>query len=157
MILPLALVERWPSDYDGKKPDRTEIKNQFETIEQALKHTTHESLLLYREILLLEKHRRNPDFFPVENKKSKSHKFNKQLDPILVSKSKQLSVQLKYSDFPAMVMAAYTDAQLMDKSLYWDNYDTITQPVLVRGIAMAKYVIMLRVLAAITTLWKVVI
>ena len=138
MILPLALVERWPSDYDGEKPDRTEIKNQFETIEQALKHTTHESLLLYREILLLEKHRRDPDFFPVENKKSKSHNFNKKLDPILVSKNKKLSVQLKYSDFPAMVVAAYTDAQLMDKSLYWDNYNTITQPVLVRGIANGK-------------------
>jgi hypothetical protein len=134
----LALVERWPSDYDGEKPDRTEIKNQFETIEQALKTTTQKSLLLYREIKLLENHRRNSDFFPVENKKSKSHNFNKQLDPILVSKNKKLSVQLKYSDFPAMVMAAYTDAQLMDKSLYWDNYDTITQPVLVRGIANGK-------------------
>ena len=53
MILPLALVERWPSDYDGEKPISTKIKNNFSGIEEALQQTTREALLLYHEIALL--------------------------------------------------------------------------------------------------------
>jgi hypothetical protein len=138
MILPLALVERWPSEYDGERPTRTEIKNNFSTIEEALKETTREAVLLYHEIVLLQKYQRDPDQFAVTNKKSASYIFNKQIDPILRTKRDQLNVLLKYSDFPAMVVAAYRDAKLMDKSLYWDNKESIETPVLVRGIANGK-------------------
>ena len=70
MILPLALVERWPSEYDGEQPTRTEIKNNFSTIEEALQQTTREAVLLYHEICLLLKYQRKGTEFPVDNKKS---------------------------------------------------------------------------------------
>ena len=136
MILPLALVERWPSEYNGEQPDRTKIKNNFSNIEAALQQTTREALLLYHEIGLLIKYQRNPH--EVTNKKSASYIFNKQIDPIIRSKQDQLNILLKYSDFPAMVVAAFKEARLMDKSLYWKNKKSIETPVLVRGIANGK-------------------
>jgi len=138
MILPLALVERWPSEYDGEQPIRTKIKNNFSTIEEALKETTREAVLLYHEIVLLQKYQRKATEFPVDNKKSPSYVFNKQIDPILRTKQDQLNILLKYSDFPAMVVAAFREARLMDKSLYWDNRESVQNPVLVRGIANGK-------------------
>jgi hypothetical protein len=138
MILPLALVERWPSEYDGEQPVRTNIKNNFSNIEEALQQTTREALLLYHEIGLLIKYQRDPLEFPVTNKKSASYIFNKQIDPMIRSKQDQLSILLKYSDFPAMVVAAFKEAKLMDKSLYWQNKESIETPVLVRGIANGK-------------------
>lgn len=140
MILPLALVERWPSEYDAdnERPINAQIKEKFETMEEALAHTTRQATLLYYEICLLERFRRDPEHFPVENKKSSAYVHNKKLDPLLRSKREQLSILLKYSDFPAMVVAAYKNAKLMDKSKYWENRDSIAEPVLVRGIANGK-------------------
>ena len=107
-------------------------------MEQALTYTTHQAVLLHHEINLLDRFRRQQDQFNVDNRRSSAFVHNKKIDPLIRSKQDQLSVMLKYSDFPAMVVAAYKDAQLLDKSRYWDCCATIDKPVLVRGIANGK-------------------
>lgn len=133
--LPTALVERWPSKYIDGKADNEYYQKIFPNIEVALKNTTREALLLYHEICLLDKQWRTNEYFDIDDRKSPSYAFNKHLNPIIRSKHEQLNILLKYSDFPAMVVAAYNDAKLLAKSRYWEQSDSISYPVLVRGIA----------------------
>lgn len=135
MELPTALVERWPSKYSRGATNYDHYQKIFPTMEAALKHTTREALLLYHEICLLDRQWRSQEQFDINNRKSPSYVFNKHLDPIIRSKQERLNILLKYSDFPSMVVAAYQEAQLLEKSKFWHEQANIDYPVLVRGIA----------------------
>jgi hypothetical protein len=57
----------------------------------------------------------------------------------IIEKDKKLERCMKFSDYSAMVMAAYSDSVFVDKNLFKDNADTICEsPVLLRGISSGK-------------------
>lgn len=122
MILPIALVDRWPDE---------SYKNRYPTIEEALRANTLDALAMWHEIeLIKDKFKNNNDHRP-----SKIH--DKMLKPYLRSRREQLSYLTKYSDFCAITMASYTGARLLQKTRFWEEESNITQPVLIRGISSA--------------------
>ena len=143
MILPTALVERWPLD-------RYRIEGA--TVESALKNINKDILKLYQELKLLKE---VAEYIPTTdssldyNSLSKEEKImfkrthgpdslTSRLSHEIAFKEEELMRLIKYNDYPAMVMAAYPDSVYMDKSRYWNDFDTITGPVLLRGISNAK-------------------
>ena len=142
MIIPTALVDRWPGDY---------YKQQHDTVESALKHNISDAITLYKDIGLLdnvEKYLRTlpEDITNVLTKEEQMEckrlgvagTFIDQLAQQIISKHEKLFRVIKYSDYPAMVMAAYPESKFISRSRYWDEADNINSPVLLRGISSAK-------------------
>lgn len=123
MILPLTIVERAPME---------EYQLQHTTIEEALKHNVSDALKLYNELDLLRKLELKQD-----DKESKA--LDKRLDVLLREKEERLFRLMKFSDYPAMTMAAYPDAKFMSSRAYKRTKDSITDPILIRGISTGDY------------------
>ena len=124
MTLPLAIVERWPLD-----EYRVMHKDQC----QALKHCVADTVKLYHEIQLLRQ------LFRSQSDKE-SKRIDKNLDLLIREKEERYFRLTKFSDYSAMVMAAYPDSKFMTSHDYKRAKDNITDPILVRGISTGNYI-----------------
>lgn len=137
MTLPVALVDRWPGD---------EYRIQHNTIESALKHNVADAKMLNDEVNMLRKI--ESTFFDLAHSeeaemarlyfKRTDQSINRDFARYIIALNQKLDRCIKFNDYPAMVMAAYPDARFLDKSRYWDEYENIDAPVLIRGIANGK-------------------
>ncbi len=138
MTLPVALVDRWPSE---------EYRTQHATIESALKHNVADARMLNNEVNTLRNIEQT--FFEVANtdeaemariyfKNRKDQSIDRQFKQYIISLNEKLDRCIKFSDYPAMIMAAYPESKFLDKSRYWDEYENIDGPILIRGIANGK-------------------
>jgi len=123
MILPLAIVERSPME---------EYTLQHSNIVDALKHNISDALLLYYELENLRTQVTN-----AIDKASKA--LDKKLDLLIREKEERLFRLMKFSDYPAMTMAAYPEAKFMSSYDYKRAKDTVTDPILIRGITTGNY------------------
>jgi hypothetical protein len=137
MILPIALVDRWPAD---------EYQKQHITIESALKHNVADALQLIRDVQILKEIEWTwqPDDTlskqaKFDLKRAKDQTLDQRVREFIVEKNTKLERCIKQSDYPAMVMAAYRDSVFLDKNLFKECIDEICQsPVLIRGISSGK-------------------
>lgn len=123
MILPLAVVDRSPME---------EYTTQHNNLVDALKHNVSDALALYYELKNLRTQVTNGT-----DKAAKAH--DKKLDVIIREKEERLFRLTKFSDYPALTMAAYPDAKFMSSYDYKRAKDTITDPILIRGITTGDY------------------
>lgn len=126
MILPLAIVDRSPSE---------EFLKQHDTLEAALRHNVTDALSLYQEVALLKK---ALSVCPTDDSKA-SRSLYKNLDKLIRDKEERLFRLTKFSDYPALTMAAYPEAQYITAHEYKRNIDSITDPILIRGIKTGNY------------------
>lgn len=137
MILPIALVDRWPGD---------EYKLQHNTIESALKHNVADALQLVTDVKILkeiewtwvsdEAVTKQARF---DLKRAKDTTLDQRAREYIIEKDKKLERCIKNSDYPAMVMAAFKDSKFIAKTDFRDRIDEICQsPVLLRGISSGK-------------------
>lgn len=124
MTLPIAVVERWPMD---------EYKLQYPDQCIALKHNVSDALALYYEIQQLKQ-----SFKTSEDKDSK--RINKHLDLEIREKEERYFRLTKFSDYPAMTMAAFPESRFMTSYDYKRAKKNITEPILVRGISAGAYI-----------------
>ena len=142
ILLPTALVDRWPSDV---------YKLQHSTVESALKHSVQDTLNAYYELKLFKEIETyiggipEPELPPLTKDQRKALKraggegsFRNQLSRATIQKDEQLTRLMKYSDYPAMIMAAYPESRFMSKNRYWEEQESISGPVLLRGISSGK-------------------
>lgn len=122
MTLPVALVDRWPME---------EYKLQHSDICLALKHNVSDALKLYHELQELRTQ------FTSDTDKD-SRRADKNLELLIREKEERYFRLTKFSDYPAMIMAAYPDSRFLDKSKYWEECENINGPVIIRGIANGK-------------------
>lgn len=127
MKLPLVLVDRWPSD---------EYKNQHQNIESALKHNVSDALACHKELANLR--RIHDSMQQAVHKDSRQMNKRSKIADLINEKQERLFRLMKFSDYPAMVMAAYPDSQFLDRSKYWDIAGSLDRPVLIRGITAAR-------------------
>ena len=126
VILPLAVVERDPSD---------EFLKQHDTLEEALRHNVTAALELYHEVNILK---RALEYCPTDDDKQ-SRSLYKNLDKLIRNKEERLFRLTKFSDYPALTMAAYPDSRFMSTHEYKRNKELITDPILIRGIKTGEY------------------
>jgi hypothetical protein len=134
MILPLALVERWPSD---------EYKKQHDSIESALKHNVADTLALTKDLKILkEVESYLTDLTIPDTKEEKllakrlgKETIERKFTAGVVAKNDRLQRLIKNSDYPAMIMAAYPEAKFLDKSKYREIQHEHRGDVLIRGIS----------------------
>lgn len=119
LILPLALVDRWPDD---------RYVSAHVSLAASLKANVADAVRLQTELQELYQNIREGDSRPV-----RAH--NKQVTTKIRTREKWLDDVIKYSDYPAMVMASYPDSEFMDRGEYREIMDTVDKPVLARGIA----------------------
>lgn len=127
MILPLTLVDRWPGD---------EYKRQHKLIESALKHNVADALACYHELENLRRISTN-----IERSASKDHRQNHKrsnISNLISEKEERLFRLMKFSDYPAMIMAAYPESMFLERTMYWDIAESLDRPVLIRGISSAR-------------------
>ena len=142
MILPTALVDRWPAD---------EYKQQHPTIESALKHSVSDLLNTYHDVKLFKEIERyvggvpEPELPPLTKDQRVALKraggdgsFGDQLSQATIRRDDRLTRLLKYTDYPAMIMSAYPESRFIAKVRYRDEHDSITGPILIRGISSGK-------------------
>jgi hypothetical protein len=144
LILPTALVDRWPSD---------RYKCQHSTIESALKHNVQDALMIHHDFLLLKDVENYLSTVPNITEDSEQltkdqrlaikraggvPRFQDQLSRSIIQKDEQLTRLMKYSDYPAMIMAAYPESRFLAKDRYWTENESISGPVLLRGISSGK-------------------
>jgi hypothetical protein len=123
MTLPLAIVSRWPME---------EYKLLYNTIEEALKHNVTDALKLHQEIELIKS-------LELKQTDKESRGLDKKLDLLIREKEERLFRLMKFSDYPAMTMAAYPEAKFMDSAQYKRSKKTIEDPILIRGITTGDY------------------
>ena len=123
MILPLAIVSRWPME---------EYKLLYNTIDEALKHNVSDALKLHPEIKLIKS-------LALKHTNKESRSLDKKLDVLIREKEERLFRLMKFSDYPAMVMAAYPEAKFMESAQYKRSKEKITDPILIRGISTGDY------------------
>jgi hypothetical protein len=125
MNLPLAVVERWPLDeYKEKYPD---------SIVDALKHSVNDALLTYYELENLKTQFR-------DSTAKEDRRWNKQLDLTIREKEARLFRLIKFSDYPAMVMAAYSESKFISSHDYKRTRDSILNSILIRGIKAGDHI-----------------
>lgn len=142
MILPTALVDRWPGDL---------YKLRHATIESSLKHSVSDLLDTYHNVKLLKEIEQyvggipEPETPPltkdqrIELKRAGgAGSFREQLSWAITQKDEQLTRLIKYNDYPAMIMAAYPESKFMDKCRYRTECESIEGPILIRGISSGK-------------------
>jgi hypothetical protein len=64
---------------------------------------------------------------------------DKQLDLLIREKEERLFRLMKFSDYPAMTMAAYPESKFMSSREYKRVKNTVTDPILIRGISTGNY------------------
>lgn len=144
MILPTALVDRWPAP---------EYEQQHKTIESALKHSVSDLLNFYKEVKVLkqiEKQWGNGGSIPDELLTKEIRNFIKRYTDstiteefiqYVISQDQRFDRCLKYTDYPAMIMAAYPESRFYSKSRFKAEADDICkEPVLLRGISSGKII-----------------
>ena len=115
MILPVALVDRWPSD---------EYKKQHSTIESALKHSVSDLLKLRNEVKLLKQLEHEWGLSPIPEelltkeirsyvKRNGGELMGHQFIEHVINQDALFDRCLKFTDYPAMVMAAYPDSKFI--------------------------------------------
>jgi hypothetical protein len=140
IILPTALVDRWPAD---------QYKQQHTTIESALKHSVSDLLRLHNEIQILKRIEHEFALCPIPEehitkelryylKRNGGDSLNQEFINYVIARAEEFDRCLKFSDYPAMIMAAYPDSKFIDKSRYRTEFKNITGPVLLRGISSGK-------------------
>jgi len=123
MTLPLAVVERWPGE---------EYQKQHADMCSALKHNVGDALKLYRELEQL-----GTLYSYGSNKEARG--YDKKLESMIREKEERLFRLMKFSDYPAMIMAAYPESKFMSSHDYKRAKDEITDPILIRGISTGEY------------------
>ena len=123
MTLPLAIVSRWPNE---------EYQKQHSDISSALKHNVGDALKLYRELEQL-----GTLYSYGLDKTSKSH--DKKLELMIREKEERLFRLIKFSDYSALIMAAYPEAKFISSHDYKRAKDDVTDPILIRGISSGDY------------------
>lgn len=140
MILPTALVDRWPSEAYQK---------QHDTIESALKHSVADLLSLHHEVKMLRRIENEfglapiPDYLLTKElrqhiKRTGGDMLNQEYVDFIIKRAEEYDRCLKYTDYPAMVMAAWPESRFLEKQRYRDEQDSIQGPILVRGISSGK-------------------
>lgn len=126
MIVPIALAKEDPHpQYQG------------EDYIASVRNNAKAALKLYYEVEDLKT--KFKDIDSKENSKLvKSH--NKQLDVFLREKDSQLSRLIKWSDFCAMTLISFPDAEIRPYGEFNQYKHEITKPILVRGIAAGNYI-----------------
>jgi hypothetical protein len=141
MILPVALVDRWPAD---------EYKTQHTTIESALKHSVTDLLKLRNEVQILKQIEQQWGLSPIPEefitkeirnfvKRQGANSLSHEFIQYIINQDALFDRCLKFSDYPAMIMAAYPDSRFVAKSRFWAEAENIIKdPVLIRGISSGK-------------------
>jgi hypothetical protein len=141
MILPVALVDRWPADA---------YKQQHSTIESALKHNVSDTLRLYKEVTILKQIEQQWGMSPIPEefltkdirqfvKRQGGDTLGQEFIQYIIDQDAKLDRCLKFSDYPAMIMAAYPESKFVAKNRFWtESQDIIKDPVLIRGISSGK-------------------
>jgi hypothetical protein len=140
MLLPIALIAKSSND---------EYLKKHVTIESAAKHAVSDMLQLLHDIKILREIELTWQAPPGPDTKQGRYDLKRSKDPNLaervrqhiIEKDEKLQRLLKNCDYTAMTMAAYPEAQFVDRELFWDHKDTICQsPVLLRGISSNKII-----------------
>ena len=71
------------------------------------------------------------------NKESRGH--DKKLELMIREKEERLFRLIKFSDYPALIMAAYPESKFMSSHDYKRAKNTIADPILIRGISSGEY------------------
>jgi hypothetical protein len=141
MILPLALVDRWPAN---------EYKQQHATIESALKHSVADLLKIRNEVQILKQIEQQWALSPIPEelitkdirnhvKRQGGDSLGQEFIQYIIDQDAKFDRCLKFSDYPAMIMAAYPDSKFVAKNQFWNNAEEIIKdPVLIRGISSGK-------------------
>jgi hypothetical protein len=141
MILPVALVDRWPAD---------EYKQQHATIESALKHNVTDLLKLRNEVKILKQIEQQWGLAPIPEelltkeirnfvKRQGGDALSQEFIQYIINQDALFDRCLKFSDYPAMSMAAYPESRFVAKNRFWaEAADIIKDPVLIRGISSGK-------------------
>jgi hypothetical protein len=141
MILPVALVDRWPAD---------EYKQQHSIIESALKHSVADLLRLRNEVKILKKLEQQWSLGPIPEefltkeirnfvKRQGGDTLGEEFIQYIISRDAEFDRCLKFSDYPAMIMAAYPDSRFVSKDRFWaESADILKDPILIRGISSGK-------------------
>ena len=140
IVLPTALVDRWPAE---------KYNQQHATIESALKHSVSDLLRLNNEIEILKRIEHEFAMPPMPEeyitkelryylKRNGGDSLNQELINYVIARAEEFDRCLKYTDYPAMIMAAYPESKFLDKSRYRTEFESVTGPVLLRGIASGK-------------------
>jgi len=143
MILPVALVDRWPAN---------EYKQHHTTIESALKHNVTDLLKLRNEVNILRQIEQQWHMSPIPEelltkeirnsiKRQGGDELGQEFRQYIVNQNEKFDRCLKFSDYPAMVMSAYPNSKFVAKNRFWEEAeDIIKTPVLVRGISSGKII-----------------
>lgn len=141
MILPVALVDRWPAD---------EYKQQHTTIESALKHNVSDLLKLRNEVSILKQIEQQWGMSPIPEelltkdirnfvKRQGGDALGQEFIQYIINRDAEFDRCLKFSDYPAMIMAAYPESRFVAKNRFWaESADILKDPVLIRGISSGK-------------------
>jgi hypothetical protein len=141
MILPVALVDRWPAD---------EYKQQHSTIESSLKHSVADLLKLRNEVTILKQIEQQWGLSPIPEelltkdirsviKRNGGDALGQEFIDYIINQDALFDRCLKFSDYPAMIMAAYPDSKFVAKNRFWaEAEEIIKHPVLIRGISSGK-------------------
>lgn len=141
MILPSALVDRWPAD---------EYKLQHQTIESALKHSVSDLKRLRDEVKILKDIEKDWGLAPIPEdlltkeirnfvKRQGGDTLSNEFIQYIIDCDAEFDRCLKFSDYPAMIMAAYPDSQFYAKNRFWEeSAEILKNPVLIRGISAGK-------------------
>ena len=141
MILPVALVDRWPAD---------EYRQQHISIESALKHSVADLLKLRNEVKILKQIEQGWGLCPIPEefltkdirnfvKRQGGELLGEEFIQYIIAQDAEFDRCLKFSDYPAMIMASYPDSRFVSKSRYWaESEDILKNPVLIRGISSGK-------------------
>lgn len=124
MTLPIAVVERWPME---------EYKLQHLDQCSALKHSVSDALKCLQEIEQLRML-----YLMAPDKDAK--RADKNLEIMLREKEERYFRLTKFSDYPAMVMAAYPQSRFMTSYDYKRARNKITDAILVRGISAGAFI-----------------
>jgi hypothetical protein len=140
IILPTALIDRRPSE---------KYTQQHATVESALKHSVSDLLRLNNEIEILKRIEHEFAECPIPEeyitkelryylKRNSGDSLNQEFINYVIKRSNEFDQCLKYTDYPAMVMAAYPKSKFLDKSRF--KTECGTGSVLVRGISSGKII-----------------
>ena len=141
MILPSALVDRWPAD---------EYRQQHTSIESALKHSVADLLKLRKEVKILKRIEHEWGLSPIPEefltkdiknfvKRNGGETLSDEFIQYIIDQDAEFDRCLKFSDYPAMIMASYPESRFFDKGRFKTEADEICKnPVLLRGISSGK-------------------
>lgn len=135
------MVDRWPD---------TLYRQQHKTIESALKHSVADLRWLHDQIGMLKEIERAYGVSPVPEemltkelryhiKRQGGDTLHQDFVKYIIAENERFERCLKFSDYPAMVMASWPEAEYYDKNRFRTETDLICQkPVVLRGISSGR-------------------